>query len=182
KYSEMSRKEQLISLTPHSSGVILASRRSRTVSTVSQEQRKLVKQFAMCRSPFTPLKRGVNENRTHRPWVKFEVSEAKREHQAALLGVHPLGCCYSIFVGLRRLLLGLAAIASLSLQAQVIESDVCIYCGTAAGVAAGEPTARKGKKVVIVEIGGHVGRMTSGGLGATEIGDKGAVGGIAREF
>ena len=39
-----------------------------------------------------------------------------------------------------------------------------------------------GKKPVIVEPGRHLGGMTSGGLGATDIGNKAAIGGIAREF
>ena len=67
-------------------------------------------------------------------------------------------------------------------RAEVIEADVCIYGGTAAGVAAGVQTARMGKKAVIVEFGRHLGGMTSGGLGATDIGNKAAIGGIAREF
>ncbi len=39
-----------------------------------------------------------------------------------------------------------------------------------------------GKTVVIAEFGNHLGGMTSGGLGATDIGNKKAIGGIAREF
>lgn len=38
------------------------------------------------------------------------------------------------------------------------------------------------KSVVIAEFGNHIGGMTSGGLGATDIGNKAAIGGIAREF
>src|SRR5439155_26132386 len=65
---------------------------------------------------------------------------------------------------------------------EFIESDICIYGGTAAGVAAGVQAARMGKRGVIVEFGKHLGGMTSGGLGATDIGNKAAIGGIAREF
>jgi hypothetical protein len=39
-----------------------------------------------------------------------------------------------------------------------------------------------GKTAVIAEFGNHIGGMTSGGLGATDIGNKAAIGGIAREF
>src|SRR5437868_15488214 len=39
-----------------------------------------------------------------------------------------------------------------------------------------------GKSVVIAEFGIHAGGMTSGGLGATDIGNKAAIGGISREF
>src|SRR5438093_878661 len=66
--------------------------------------------------------------------------------------------------------------------AEVIESDICIYGGTAGGVAAAVQAARMGKKAVIAEFGNHLGGMSSGGLGATDIGNKAAIGGIAREF
>jgi len=66
--------------------------------------------------------------------------------------------------------------------ADVIEADVCIYGGTAGGVGAAVQAARMGKIVVIAEFGNHIGGMTSGGLGATDIGNKAAIGGIAREF
>ena len=69
-----------------------------------------------------------------------------------------------------------------ALRAEVIQSDICIYGGTVAGVAAGVQASRMGKKAVILEFGNHVGGMTSGGLGATDIGNKAAIGGIAREF
>lgn len=60
--------------------------------------------------------------------------------------------------------------------------DVVIYGGTSGGVAAAVQTARMGKSVVIVEPGKHIGGLTSGGLGATDIGNKAAIGGISREF
>jgi hypothetical protein len=49
-------------------------------------------------------------------------------------------------------------------------------------VAAAVQAARAGQKVVLTEFGGHLGGMTTGGLGKTDIGNKGAIGGIAREF
>ena len=75
----------------------------------------------------------------------------------------------------------LAMVPSLN-AAEVIEADLCIYGGTAGGVAAGVQAARMGKTAVIVEFGNHLGGLTSGGLGATDIGNKAAIGGIAREF
>jgi hypothetical protein len=60
--------------------------------------------------------------------------------------------------------------------------DVVIYGGTSAGVSAAVQTARLGKKVILIEPGDHLGGLTSGGLGATDIGNKAAIGGIAREF
>ena len=65
---------------------------------------------------------------------------------------------------------------------EVIEADLCVYGATAGGVAAAVQAARMGKTAVIAEFGNHVGGLTSGGLGATDIGNKAAIGGIAREF
>jgi FAD dependent oxidoreductase len=66
--------------------------------------------------------------------------------------------------------------------AEVIQADLCIYGGTAGGVAAAVQAARMGKTAVIAEFGNHLGGLTSGGLGATDIGNKAAIGGISREF
>ena len=66
--------------------------------------------------------------------------------------------------------------------AEVIEADLCIYGGTASGVAAAVQAARMGKTAVVAEFGNHLGGLTSGGLGATDIGNKAAIGGLAREF
>src|SRR5438309_4106418 len=67
-------------------------------------------------------------------------------------------------------------------SAEVIQSDLCVYGGTSGGVAAAVQATRMGKTAVIVESGRHVGGLSSGGLGATDIGNKAAIGGIAREF
>jgi choline dehydrogenase-like flavoprotein len=67
-------------------------------------------------------------------------------------------------------------------QRKTFETDVCVYGGTAGGVAAAVQAARMGKTVVLLEFGHHLGGMTSGGLGATDIGNKAAIGGIAREL
>jgi hypothetical protein len=64
----------------------------------------------------------------------------------------------------------------------VLEYDVVVYGATAGGVAAAVWTGRAGQRVVLVEPSEHVGGLTSGGLGATDIGNKGAIGGVAREF
>ncbi len=66
--------------------------------------------------------------------------------------------------------------------AEPVTTDICIYGGTVAGVAAAVQATRMGKTAVILEFGNHIGGMTSGGLGATDIGNKAAIGGIAREF
>jgi hypothetical protein len=67
-------------------------------------------------------------------------------------------------------------------HAETIETDICVYGGTAGGVAAAVQAARSGKRAVLLEAGMHLGGMTSGGLGQTDIGNKAAIGGIAREF
>ncbi len=63
-----------------------------------------------------------------------------------------------------------------------MKSDICVYGGTAAGVVAAVAAAKEGRSVILVNPVRHLGGMTSGGLGATDIGDKKAVGGMARDF
>ena len=60
--------------------------------------------------------------------------------------------------------------------------DVVIYGGTSAGIAAAVQAKRMGGSVVVVEPGRRLGGLTTGGLGQTDIGNKAAIGGIAREF
>jgi hypothetical protein len=70
-----------------------------------------------------------------------------------------------------------------SISAQrIIETDVCIYGGTSAGVIAAYTTQKLGKKAVLIEPGRHLGGMSSGGLGYTDIGNKYAITGLARDF
>jgi hypothetical protein len=64
----------------------------------------------------------------------------------------------------------------------VVEADIVIYGGTSGGIAAAVQARRMGKSVVIAEWTQHLGGLTTGGLGATDIGNKAAIGGIAREF
>ncbi len=61
-------------------------------------------------------------------------------------------------------------------------ADVVVYGGTSAGVIAAYTAARYGHHVVLVEPGGHLGGMTSGGLGKTDVGKADAVTGLSREF
>lgn len=60
--------------------------------------------------------------------------------------------------------------------------DIVIYGGTSAGVAAAIQASRMGKSVVLIEPTNRLGGLTTGGLGATDIGNKQAIGGISREF
>lgn len=67
-------------------------------------------------------------------------------------------------------------------SAETIEADVVVYGGSAAGVSAACTSARLGKKAVVAEFGRHIGGLTSGGLGWTDIGNKAAIGGFSRDF
>lgn len=60
--------------------------------------------------------------------------------------------------------------------------DIVIYGGTSAGISAAIQASRLGKKVLLIEPRSRVGGLTTGGLGQTDIGNKQAIGGIAREF
>lgn len=60
--------------------------------------------------------------------------------------------------------------------------DVIIYGGTSAGVIAAIQSAKLGKSTVLIEPGKHLGGLTSGGLGATDIGNKAAIGGLSKDF
>lgn len=60
--------------------------------------------------------------------------------------------------------------------------DVVVYGGTSAGIAAAIQAKRMGKSVVLIEPSSRIGGLTTGGLGQTDIGNKAAIGGIAREF
>jgi hypothetical protein len=66
--------------------------------------------------------------------------------------------------------------------AATFETDICVFGGTSGGIAAAIQARRMGKTVVIVNASKYLGGMTTGGLGATDIGNKAAVGGISREF
>lgn len=63
-----------------------------------------------------------------------------------------------------------------------VVSDVCVYGGTSAGIAAAVTAARLGRSVTVAAFGRHIGGMSAGGLGATDTGRIDAIGGIAREF
>jgi len=87
----------------------------------------------------------------------------------------------SIRLRLLTLVFSLLSCAS-GYTAETITADVCIYGGTSGGVAAAVQAARMGKQTILIEPGGHLGGMTSGGLSAVDIGDPRSVGGFAREY
>lgn len=63
-----------------------------------------------------------------------------------------------------------------------INVDICIYGGSSAGVVAAYTAIKAGKTAVIIEPGGRVGGLSSGGLGMTDIGNKYVVTGVALDF
>jgi hypothetical protein len=82
----------------------------------------------------------------------------------------------------RILLLTLLSILTVALHAQERTVDICIYGGSSAGVIAAYTARMNGKSVLLIEPGNHLGGLTAGGLGYTDIGNKYAVTGIARDF
>ena len=60
--------------------------------------------------------------------------------------------------------------------------DVCVYGGTSAGVIAAVQVKKMSKSVVLISPTQHLGGLTSGGLGFTDMGDERTVGGLSREY
>lgn len=61
-------------------------------------------------------------------------------------------------------------------------ADVIVYGGTSAAVTAAVQISRMGKTVIIVSPDKHLGGLSSGGLGFTDVGNKAVIGGLSREF
>jgi hypothetical protein len=60
--------------------------------------------------------------------------------------------------------------------------DVVVYGQTSAGVIAAVQAKRMGKTVIVVGPDRHLGGLSSGGLGSTDIGNKRVIGGLSRQF
>jgi FAD dependent oxidoreductase len=65
---------------------------------------------------------------------------------------------------------------------QKISVDICVYGASSGGVIAAYTAARLGKKVILVTPMKHVGGLSGGGLGNTDIGNKNAITGLSRNF
>lgn len=72
-------------------------------------------------------------------------------------------------------------LASLA-QTAPVTVEVCVYGGSSAGVIAAYTAKKMGKSVILIEPGRHLGGLTTGGLGYTDIGNKYAISGIARDY
>lgn len=60
--------------------------------------------------------------------------------------------------------------------------QLCIYGANAAGVMAAVQARRSGMSVALLNPASKIGGLTTGGLGWTDLGNRDAVGGLAREF
>lgn len=65
---------------------------------------------------------------------------------------------------------------------QHITVDICIYGGSSAGVIAAYTASKAGKSVLVIEPTSHLGGLSAGGLGMTDIGNKYVVKGLALDF
>ncbi len=77
------------------------------------------------------------------------------------------------------LVLGLVAPVS---GAEDLSFDVVVYGATAGGTVAAIAAGGEGLSVALIEPGRHVGGMISGGLGKTDHGNKGVIGGMSKQF
>lgn len=75
-----------------------------------------------------------------------------------------------------------AALLAVSCSKRGPEYDICVYGGTSAGVIAAYSARMMDKKVLLIEPGGRLGGLTSGGLGYTDIGNKQVVTGLSKDF
>ncbi len=84
-----------------------------------------------------------------------------------------------------KLLTVLLLFAVFSLCAVAQESthaDVVVYGATPAGIMAAVAAAKHGHSVALVDLNAHIGGVVSGGLVATDTGDRKTVGGLSDEF
>lgn len=65
---------------------------------------------------------------------------------------------------------------------RALQVDVCVYGATSAGVIAALQAHAQGQSVVLVDCDDWIGGLTTSGLGATDVGNKDAIGGLARTF
>ncbi|MCC7492244.1 MAG: FAD-dependent oxidoreductase [Fimbriimonadaceae bacterium] len=84
----------------------------------------------------------------------------------------------------RRQMLTLTGAAALArpVRAAGPALDLLVYGATAGGVVAAIAARQLGLRVLLVAAGRRLGGLTSGGLGATDAGNRGSIGGLARDF
>jgi ribulose 1,5-bisphosphate synthetase/thiazole synthase len=90
---------------------------------------------------------------------------------------------YPVMIAKKLFLLPVLVISFCLASAQpVTKVDICVYGGTSAGVIAAYTAKKMGKSVLLIEPGKHLGGLSSGGLGFTDIGNKYAISGLALDF
>ena len=90
---------------------------------------------------------------------------------------------FKCFLVLPFILLTLAACESPpKVDANAYEADIIIYGGTSAAVTAAVQARKMDKSVIVVSPDVHLGGLSAGGLGYTDTGKKGVIGGLSREF
>jgi len=72
--------------------------------------------------------------------------------------------------------------ANIATAVDKLSADVVVYGGTSGGVIAAYTASMYGHRVLLVEPGRHLGGLSSGGLGYTDVGDERTVTGLARDF
>lgn len=84
-----------------------------------------------------------------------------------------------------KLLIAVACVGLIVMHAHAAEThtaDVVVYGDASGGVTAAVQAARMGRSVILVSPCGHLGGMSSSGLGWSDIGNDAILGGLAREF
>ncbi len=76
----------------------------------------------------------------------------------------------------------LVACAAAAPQGEPRRVDVCVYGATSAGVVAAIAAKQHGLSVALIDSDGWVGGLSTSGLGATDVGNKDAIGGLSRDF
>jgi|GEM_PF-67803 len=118
-------------------------------------------------------------------WAALQANDLAQYESYVPDGTHPVAAGYeAVVLGTSKLVLsGSIQAHDFALSgATVLDADICVYGGTAAGVAAAVEASRLGKSSILLTPTTRFGGMTSSGLGLTDIGDPEAIGGIAQEF
>ena len=95
-------------------------------------------------------------------------------------GVHPSKQGTAIIAG--HVAKSVAPLLTKTAQPSNNQADIVVFGATSAGVVAAVQAARMNKTVILIEPHNHVGGLTTGALGATDIGNKDVIGGLSREF
>lgn len=87
-------------------------------------------------------------------------------------------------ISLKRCLFTVTSLLTFSgvISAADLKADVVVYSDASGGVSAAVQAARMNKSVILVSQYGHLGGLTSSGLGWSDIGNDAILGGLSRDF